>query len=128
MAIYKRYNVSENDIKFATGKLPHYLEGYLPDSYVVMGRMGPNGTVKGWIDVKAADHFRKLGIRVLNASEFLAIREEARKAYIEKYGVDPHNPKVVLIEDVPIPKEYIRKLAEKIWWRIIWMVDFPETL
>jgi len=112
-AIYKKYNVSENDIKFATGKLPHYLESYLPDSYVVMGKLGPNGTVEEWIDVKAADHFRKLGISVLNASEFLAIREEARKAYIEKYGVDPHNPKVVLIEDVPIPKEYIRKLAEK---------------
>jgi len=25
--LYKKYNITENDIKFAEGKLPHYLKG-----------------------------------------------------------------------------------------------------
>ncbi len=112
-AIYKKYNISENDLKFALRELPHYLEGYLPESYVVMGRIGANGTVENWVDPKAAENFKKLRIRVLNASEFFEIREKARKAYIEKYGVDPRNPKVVLMDGIPLPKEYVKELAKK---------------
>ncbi|WP_290597779.1 MULTISPECIES: hypothetical protein [unclassified Archaeoglobus] len=110
--LYEKYNISDNDIKFAKGQLPYYLEGYLPDSYVVMGRTA-NGTVEDWIDPKAVEHFRKIGVAVLNASEFLAIREKARKAFIEKYGVDPHNPRVVMVDGIPVPKEYAKELAEK---------------
>jgi hypothetical protein len=110
--LYEKYNISDNDIKFAKGQLPYYLEGYLPDSYVVMGRTA-NGTVEDWIDPKAVEHFRKIGVAVLNASEFLAIREKARKAFIEKYGVDPHNPKVVMVGGIPVPKEYAKEFAKK---------------
>lgn len=35
-----------------------------------------------------------------------------KKRYIEKYGVDPTNQKVVVVNGVPIPKEYAKELVK----------------
>jgi len=40
--------------------------------------------------------------------ERFAIIKDARERYIEKYGVDPANPKVDVVDGVPLPKEEVR--------------------
>ncbi len=37
--------------------------------------------------------------------------EKAREEYIKKYGVDPDKPKVVIVNGVPLPKEYVKELV-----------------
>ena len=41
------------------------------------------------------------------------IMKKAREKYIRKYGVDPDNPKVVIINGIPLPKEYVNKLIKE---------------
>ncbi len=82
-ALYKKYNISENDIKFALGKLPHYLEGTpLDGPFISMGRILPNGTIVDWEDPVVAARFKEMGVKVVPASKFFAIEERARKEYI----------------------------------------------
>ncbi len=38
--------------------------------------------------------------------------EEARKRYMAKYGVDPANPKVDVVDGVPLPVEYVKELVK----------------
>ncbi|MDW7727590.1 MAG: hypothetical protein SCH70_10885 [Candidatus Methanoperedens sp.] len=77
--LYLKHNITENDIKFARGELPNFLEGK---------------TMKG------------------NISEMHAIEEEARKQYIEKYGVDPGNPKLDEVHGILIPVEEVKRLVK----------------
>ncbi len=51
--LYCKYNITENDIKFAEGRLPHYLEGTILDGKVVsMGKITFDGNkvvVSEWV-------------------------------------------------------------------------------
>lgn len=76
--LYLKYNITENDIKFAKGELPNFLEGT---------------TLGG------------------NTSELISIEEDARKRYIEKYGVDPANPKVDEVYGILLPVEEVKRLV-----------------
>jgi hypothetical protein len=40
----------------------------------------------------------------------LGIIEKAKKDYIEKYGVDPENPKIDIVNGIAIPTEEVKKL------------------
>jgi hypothetical protein len=42
----------------------------------------------------------------------LGIIEKAKKDYIEKYGVDPENPKIDIVNGIAIPTEEVKKLVE----------------
>ncbi len=84
--LYLRYNITENDIKFAKGELPNFLEGTVLDG---------NTTIKG-----------------ISANESHAIEEEARKRYIEKYGVDPANPKLDEVYGILVPVEEVKRLVK----------------
>ncbi len=33
---------------------------------------------------------------------------------MKRYGVDPLNPKVVVIDGIPVPKEYAKRLGEEL--------------
>ena len=44
--------------------------------------------------------------------ERFAIIKDARERYIEKYGVDPANPKVDVVDGVPLPKEEVERLVK----------------
>lgn len=83
--LYLRYNITENDIKFAKGELPNFLEGTA---------LHDNTTTGG-----------------ISAKESRAIEEEARKRYIEKYGVDPANPKLDEVGGILIPVGEARRLV-----------------
>ncbi|MDW7728146.1 MAG: hypothetical protein SCH70_13785 [Candidatus Methanoperedens sp.] len=83
--LYLRYNITENDIKFAKGELPNFLEGTVLDGTT---------TTRG-----------------ISSNESQAIEEEARKRYIEKYGVDPANPKLDEIGGILIPVGEARRLV-----------------
>ncbi len=108
--IYERYNVSENDIKFAEGKLPYYLNGTVLD-----GSKKIIVTDTGKIPKSEAERLKKMGINytVMSWDEVRKISERAREKYIKKYGVDPANPKVVIVQGVPLPREYVRELVTK---------------
>jgi hypothetical protein len=84
--LYLKYNITENDIKFARGELPHYLEGTI---------LGGNTQTGG-----------------ISTNESLAIEEDARKRYIEKYGVDPANPKVDEVYGILLPVEEVKRLVK----------------
>jgi hypothetical protein len=84
--LYLKYNITENDIKFARGELPHFLEGTM---------LGGNTTTGG-----------------ISTNESLVIEEDARKRYIEKYGVDPANPKVDEVYGILLPVEEVKRLVK----------------
>ena len=49
---------------------------------------------------------------VIRTDEMLAIMEDASVWYIEKYGVDPANPKVDVVDGFPLPKEEVERLVK----------------
>ncbi|MDW7726782.1 MAG: hypothetical protein SCH70_06645 [Candidatus Methanoperedens sp.] len=50
--------------------------------------------------------------KVISIEEAIAIEENARQGYIKRYGVDPANPKVDVINGQPLPKEEVKKLVK----------------
>ena len=116
LQLYRKYNITENDIKFAKGELPHYLEGtILYGKIVTMGKVIKKGNkiaVQNWIDPKFYRWAVENGYKVVNATDYFEIEEKARKEYIRKYGVDPKNPKVDIVNGVPLPKEYVAELIK----------------
>jgi hypothetical protein len=49
--LYRKYNITENDVRFAKGELPHYLKGTMMDGKVVtMGKITKEGKVENWVD------------------------------------------------------------------------------
>ncbi|MFY1112967.1 MAG: hypothetical protein AB3K77_15005 [Methanosarcinaceae archaeon] len=102
--LYEKYNITENDIKFARGELPHYLEGtvFQSDLRIIVSETGepPEGSKEG------ADYDV-----VMSEQEMSKIMEEARAAYIEKYGVDPADPKLDEVKGYLIPTQEAGKLV-----------------
>jgi len=83
--MYRKYNITENDIKFAMGELPHFLEGTILDG---KHRVIATNTGKPPKYLKEGGNYTLISIE-----EMIAIEEDARERYIEKYGVDPGNTK-----------------------------------
>lgn len=106
--LYEKYNITENDIKFARGELPHYLEGtvfYNNSSLrVLVTETGepPEDSIEG-VDYDV----------VMSEQEMSRIIDEANAAYIEKYGVDPANPKLDEVHGYLIPTQEVRRLVFK---------------
>ncbi len=103
--LYSKYNITENDIKFAENKLPNFLEGTIlyGNTRVVATETGkPPEGLKAGVDYD----------KVISIKEAIAIEESARQGYINKYGVDPANPKIEVINGQPLPKEEVKKLVE----------------
>ncbi len=108
--LYKKYNITENDIKFARNELPYFLNGTLLGEKKVI--VTPDGKLPEWLKEK----LEKKGIKydaVISKKEMLTIAEEAKERFKQKYGVDPDNPKVVIVDGVPLPKEYVKELVKK---------------
>jgi len=103
--LYLKYNITENDIKFAKNELPHYLEGTIlnGDKRVIATETGepPEG-------LKEGDHYDI----IISIEEMGAITDEARKRYIKKYGVDPSNPKIDEVNGIYLPKEVVNRLVK----------------
>lgn len=103
--LYLKYNITENDIKFAKGELPHFLEGTIlgGNTRVIMTETGePPEEFKEGVDYD----------KVISIKEGIAIEEDARKRYIEKYGVDLANPKVDEVYGILLPVEEIKRLVK----------------
>ncbi|AKB31153.1 hypothetical protein MSSIH_0463 [Methanosarcina siciliae HI350] len=104
--LYIKYNISENDIKFANDELPNYLEGTIlrSDKRVVASDTGRphEGMIKG-------ENYDLL----ITTEEMFNIIDNARQKYMELYGVDPGNPKLEKVNGYLIPKEEVKKLVEK---------------
>jgi len=102
--LYEKYDITENDIKFARGELPNYLEGtvFKSNSTVLVTESGepPEGSIEG-VDYDV----------VISEQEMSKIMEEARETYIEKYGVDPSNPKLDEVDSYLIPVQEARRLV-----------------
>jgi len=103
--LYRKYNITENDIKFAMGDLPHCLEGTILDSNI---RIIVTETGEPPEGLKEGEDYDM----IMSREEIDAILEEATERYIEKYGVDPGNPKINVINGVPFPVGEARKLVE----------------
>ncbi|HJH26696.1 MAG TPA: hypothetical protein C5S37_07975, partial [Methanophagales archaeon] len=114
--LYRKYNITENDIKFAEGRLPHFLEETILDGKVVtMGKITLEENkvvVSEWVDPLFHDYCIKEGYKVISPEEWFAMEEKAREEYIKEYGVDPANPKIDIVDGVPLPAEYVRKLVK----------------
>ena len=104
-SLYDKYNISENDIKFSKDKLPHYLKGTIlnSDKRVIATEDGTpsEGLVKGE-DYEI----------VISHDKMNSIIDQARQDYINKYGVDPANPKVEMVNGQPLPKKEVKRLVE----------------
>jgi len=101
--LYRRYNVTENDVLFAKNELPHYLNGTIldGDTRVVVTETGepPEGPKIGY-DV------------VVSRAEMSTIMDDAKERYIEKYGVDPANPKLDEVCGILLPNEEVERLVK----------------
>ena len=103
--LYRRYNVTENDVLFAKNELPHYLNGTIldGDTRVIVTATGePPGDLKEGEDYDV----------VISTKEMRTIMEDAKKRYIEKYGVDTANPKLDEICGILLPTEGIERLVK----------------
>ena len=102
--MYVKYCITENDLKFARGELPNYLEGTIlhSDLKVIVSETGepPEGAKEG-------EHYDV----VISEKEMSKIIEEARKNYIEKYEVDPANPRLDEFNGYLIPIQEARRLV-----------------
>ncbi len=49
---------------------------------------------------------------VISTEEMSAIMEDAREKYIEKYGVDPANPKLDEVDGLLLPNEEAKRLVK----------------
>jgi hypothetical protein len=103
--LYRRYNVTENDVLFAKNELPHYLNGTIldGDTRVIVTATGepPEGLKEGE-DYDA----------VISTKEMRAIMEDAKERYIGKYGVDPANPKLDEVGGILLPNEEVKRLVK----------------
>lgn len=101
--MYRKYNITENDIKFANNELPNFLEGTIlsSDSQVLVTEDGkpPEGM----------EHGKDYDI-IITEAEMISIIEKAETDYISKYGVDPSNPKLDEVNGYLIPSEEVAKL------------------
>ena len=96
--LYIKYNISENDIKFARGELPNFLNETIlsGDIKVIVTEDGkPLENMKEGIDYDM----------IISESEMLSIVKQAEQDYFDKYGVDPSNPKIDIVDGKAIPTE-----------------------
>ncbi|MEA1999241.1 MAG: hypothetical protein U9N61_07965 [Euryarchaeota archaeon] len=102
--LYRRYNVTENDILFAKNELPHYLNGTIldGDTRVVVTATGEPGDLKEGEDYDV----------VISTKEMHAVMGDAKKRYIGKYGVDPANPKLDEVGGILLPNEEVERLVK----------------
>lgn len=103
-ALYQKYDIKENDLKFARGELPNYLEGTIlyGDLRVIVSETGEPRE-----GMKEGEHYDV----VLSEQEMSKILEKAREDYIEKYGVDPANPKLDEVNGYLIPIQEAKRLV-----------------
>lgn len=102
--MYKKYNITNNDLKFANNELPNYLEETILDSDL---RVIASETGEAPENLKQGEDYDIL----ITEKEMISIIEEARTKYIQKYGVDPNNPKVDVVNGVALPREKVKKLV-----------------
>lgn len=103
--LYCKYNISENDIKFAKNELPNFLEGTIlcSDRRVIATEDGnPPKNMEQGVNFDI----------VISEQEMKNILEEARKKYTEKYNVDPNSPRVDIVDGYALPEEEVTKLVE----------------
>ena len=102
-ALYEKYNITENDLKYAKGELPPLtITGN--DSRVIATEDGfpPEDLVQG-VDYDV----------IYTQAEWLIMIEIANSEYIEKYGVDTSNPKLDFVDGYYLPIQEVEKLAEE---------------
>ncbi len=103
--LYVKYEITENDIKFANGELPNYLDGTIlkGEKKVLVTEDGkPLEDMKEGVDYDI----------VISESEMLDIIERAEMEYISKYGVDPSNPTIDMVDGKAIPTEEVKMLVK----------------
>ncbi|KXS43640.1 MAG: hypothetical protein AWU59_982 [Methanolobus sp. T82-4] len=102
--LYYEYGITENDLKFAKGELPNYLnDTVLVGNRVIVTEDGlPPENMELGVDYDL----------VLSEREMEDIIENARMDYIEKYGVDPANPKIDSVYGYLLPKEEADRIME----------------
>ena len=89
------------------------MKGTVLDGKVVtMGRVTKDGKVENWIDPLFYKWCIKNGYKVIPAKKALEVEEKAIRGYIKKYGVDPSNPKIDVVNGIPLPKEYVKELVQ----------------
>jgi hypothetical protein len=103
--LYEKYGITENDLKFANDTLPYYLEGTILDSEL---RIIASKTGKPPKDSKEGKDYDL----VISHKEMFDIIDEARSQYFKKYGVDPADPKIDIVNGYALPKSEVKKLVE----------------
>ena len=103
--LYSEYNITENDIKFAKDELPHYRDGTILDgnTRVIATETGepPENLIEG-VDYD----------KIISINELKSINKHAQEKYKKKYGVDPANVKVEIVNGIPLPKKEIERLIK----------------
>ena len=109
LKLYRKYNITENDIKFAKGELPYVMAGTILD-----GSKKVIITEDGELPERIKKKVEAIGYDlVISKRDAIEISNKAKYEYIKRYGVDPDNPKVIMYNGIPLPKEYIDELIRK---------------
>ena len=105
--LYRKYNITENDIRFAMGELPNPSEGTILD-----GKHRVIATETGEPPERLPPKWQEGDYILIAIEERGAIEKESRERYIEKYGVDPGDTKIDVANGIPFPVEEVRRLME----------------
>ncbi len=102
-ALYEKYNITENDLKYAKGELPP-MTITENDSRVIATEDGlpPEDLVQG-VDYDV----------IYTQAEWRIMIAKAEAEYIEKYGVDPSEPKLDWVGGYYLPLQEIDRLARE---------------
>ena len=103
--LYEKYNITENDIIFAKGELPNYLEGTILHNSSKVVVVNKDGIL---------DENMVQGVHydiIISEKEMFDIIENAESDYIEKYGVDTENPKLDSVDGYLLPVQEASRLV-----------------
>lgn len=114
--LYQKNNITENDLKFAKDQLPNYLKGSVLNGDLRVIATEDGKPPKGLEEGKDYD-------LIISHEKMLDIVDEARKKYIKKYGVDPANPKISIVNGYALPNEEVNKLVTS--GKIVLQSDSP---
>ncbi|WP_406655597.1 hypothetical protein V7O62_07320 [Methanolobus sp. ZRKC2] len=101
--LYQNYGITNNDIKFAKGELPNFLDGTILNSGKMVLVTEDGTPPENMEEGKDYDV-------ILSEQEMEHIIENARMDYIEAYGVDPSDPKIDSVNGYLLPKEEVDRL------------------
>lgn len=116
--IYKDYGITENDIKFAKGELPYFLEGTILD--------GSRTVVTA--PAEERNKITSSNVVTITPQQRKILSDVFARRFIEKYGVNPLQRKLQWMEGRLLPREFVGKKLQNALAQAAGRQDLTQSL